>query len=86
MLPVNQVFSWAEYRYRLLWCSGDIAIWIEIDDDASLPVCLPLDELERLLLDGEIQRIDDPFIHATMREVEEGTPDWQKRERARHGL
>lgn len=82
MLPVNQVFSWAGHRYRLLWCSGDIAIWIEIDDDTSLPVCLPLEELERLLLDEEVQRIDDPFIQAIMREVEEGTPDWQKRERA----
>lgn len=82
MLPVNQVFRIDEHRRRLLWCDAELAIWIDIDSTTALPTSIPITDLERLLMDGAIQRIDDPFLDRTLREVEEGSVDRQKRDAA----
>lgn len=82
VLPVNQVFRIDEHRRRLLWCDAELAIWIDIDSTTALPASIPVTDLERLLMDGAIQRIDDPFLDRTLREVEEGSVDRQKRDAA----
>lgn len=82
MLPVNQVFRLGEDCLRLLWCGPDLAMWIDIEDAKALPCAVSLHELEKLLLDGDLKRIEDPFLHATLRDVDEGSSDWQKRESA----
>ena len=82
MLPVNQVFSMGELRKRLIWSDAAMAVWIDIDADTALPEPIKVVELERLLMDGELVCIVDPFEEAVLREVEEGSLDQQKRDAA----
>lgn len=82
MLPVNQVLLVGEVRKRLLLCDTELAIWIDIDSDTALPERILVSELERLLMDGELECIADPFLDAVMREVEEYSLDQQKRDAA----
>lgn len=82
MLPVNQVFSMGELRKRLIWSDASMAVWIDIDSDTAFPEPIKVVELERLLMDGELVRIADPFEEAVLREVEEGSLDQQKRDAA----
>jgi len=82
VLPVNQVFRMGELRKRLLWSDAALAVWIDIDSDTAFPEPIKVFELERLLLDGELVRITDPFEEAVLREVEEGSLDQRKRDGA----
>lgn len=82
MLPVNQVFRMGDLRKRLLWSNAALAVWIDIDSDTAFPESIKVVELERLLMDGELVRIADPFEEVVLREVEEGSLDQQKRDGA----
>ncbi|STE48085.1 Uncharacterised protein [Escherichia coli] len=82
MLPVNQVFRMGELRKRLLWSGTEQAIWIDIDSDTALPEPISIAELERLLMERELESIADPFEETVLREVEEGSLDQQKRDEA----
>lgn len=80
MLPVNQVFRIGELRKRLIWSDVALAVWIDIDSDTAFPEPIKVVELERLLMDGELVAIPDPFEEAVLREVEEGSLDQHKRD------
>lgn len=82
MFPVNQVFRIGELRKRLLWSGTEQAIWIDIDSDTALPEPISVAELERLLMERELESIADPFEEIVLREVEEGSLDQQKRDEA----
>lgn len=82
MLPVNQVFQMGDLRRRLLWCGNELAVWIDIDSNTALPEPIQVAELERMFMDREVECIDDPFEDAVLREVEEGSVDQQKRDKA----
>lgn len=82
MFPVNQVFRIGELRKRLLWSGIEQAIWIDIDSDTALPEPISIAELERLLMERELESIADPFEETVLREVEEGSLDQQKRDEA----
>ncbi|EFW77763.1 hypothetical protein [Pseudomonas savastanoi] len=82
MFPVNQVFRIGERRKRLLWSGTEQAIWIDIDSDTALPEPISVAELERLLMEQELESIADPFEETVLREVEEGSLDQQKRDDA----
>ena len=82
MLPVNQVFRMGELRKRLLWSGTEQAIWIDIDSDTALPEPISIVELERLIMERELESIADPFEETVLREVEEGSLDQQKRDEA----
>lgn len=71
-----------ELRKRLIWSDAAMAVWIDIDADTALPEPIKVVELERLLMDGELVCIVDPFEEAVLREVEEGSLDQQKRDAA----
>jgi len=82
VFPVNQVFRIGELRKRLLWSGIEQAIWIDIDSDTALPEPISVAELERLLMERELESIADPFEETVLREVEEGSLDQQKRDEA----
>ena len=82
MLPVNQVLQVGGVRKRLLLCDTELAIWIDIDSDTALPERILITELERLLMENELECIADPFLDAVMREVEEYSIDQKKRDAA----
>lgn len=69
MLPVNQVFRMGELRKRLLWSGTEQAIWIDIDSDTALPEPISIVELERLIMERELESIADPFEETVLREV-----------------
>ncbi|MCG7878509.1 MAG: Mu transposase C-terminal domain-containing protein [Candidatus Thiodiazotropha endolucinida] len=69
-------------RRRLLLCATELVIWIDIDSDTALPEPIKVAELERLLMDGELQPTDDPFLDFTLREVEDDSVARQKRDAA----
>lgn len=72
MLPVNQVFRMGELRKRLLWSGTEQAIWIDIDSDTALPEPISIAELERLLMERELESIADPFeetVYGRLRKV-----------------
>ncbi|RMM95217.1 hypothetical protein [Pseudomonas savastanoi] len=70
MFPVNQVFQIGELRKRLLWSGTEQAIWIDIYSDTALPEPISVAELERLLIERELESIADPFEETVLREVE----------------
>lgn len=80
MLPVNQVFQFGDLRKRLLWSGTDFAVWIDIDSQTALPDTIQVAELERLLMDGDLEGIADPFEAVVLREVENGSLDQKKRD------
>ena len=82
MFPVNQVFRIGELRKRLLWSGTEQVIWIDIDSDTALPEPISVAELERLLMERELESIADPFEDKVLREVEAGSPDQLKRDEA----
>ncbi|EQL42687.1 hypothetical protein M770_35250 (plasmid) [Pseudomonas aeruginosa VRFPA03] len=82
MLSVNQVFRMGELRKRLLWSGTEQAVWIDIDLDTALPESISVAELERLIIEGELESIGDPFEETVLREVEAGSPDQLKRDEA----
>ncbi|CAD7560011.1 Mu transposase C-terminal domain-containing protein [Aeromonas hydrophila] len=82
MLPVNQVFRVGDKHFRLLWCDAETAFWIDLEDRAAWPVLIATSELENMLLDGAVEPAEDPFLDSTLREIEEGSPEWEKRESA----
>ncbi len=82
MFPVNQVLRMGGGRRRLLWCDVEHVVWIDIDAAAALPETVPIVELEKLLLDGVLERVDEPFLDYTLREVVQGSVDQQKRDAA----
>ena len=82
MFPVNLVLQMGELRRRLLWCDTELVIWIDIDSSLAFPESASVAELEGLLIAGELKRIDDPFLDVTLREVEAGSSDQQKRDSA----
>lgn len=49
------------------------AIWIDIDSDTALPEPISIVELERLIMERELESIADPFEETVLREVEEGS-------------
>ncbi len=67
---------------RLIWSDAALAVWIDIDSATAFPEPIKVVDLERLLMDGELVRIADPFEEAVLREVEEGSLDQQKRDAA----
>ncbi|EIT3745039.1 transposase, partial [Escherichia coli] len=71
-----------ELRKRLLWSGTEQAIWIDIDSDTALPEPISIVELERLIMERELESIADPFEETVLREVEEGSLDQQKRDEA----
>ena len=82
MLAINQVFQMGELRKRLLWCNHEHAVWIDIDYDKALPETITIAELEQMLMYRTIEPIEDPFLDAVLREVEEGSVYQQKRDAA----
>ena len=82
MFPVNQVFQLGEKRLRLLWTGKDAAFWIDIDDSKAWPQSIALEDIEQQLISRDLTRIEDPCIESTLREVEEGSVHWDKRENA----
>lgn len=82
MFPVNQILRMGDVRRRLLWCDVEQVVWIDIDSATALPEVVAVTELEKLLMDGAVERIDDPFLDTTLRDVEEGSVEQQKRDAA----
>jgi hypothetical protein len=82
MLPVNQVFRVGDKHFRLLWCDAETAFWIDLEDKTAWPVPIATSELENMLLDGAVEPAEDPFLDSTLREIEEGSSEWEKRESA----
>lgn len=82
MFPVNQVFALDQLRYRLLWAEKEYGFWIDIDSKLAWPELVQILELERMLINQELQSIEDPFIDFILFEVTPDSVYWQKREKA----
>jgi len=82
MFPINQVFQVGDKRYRLLWHDHSLSFWVDIDSKIAWPESIAISEMEALLLEREIERIDEPFSEQIFRGVDENSTMAVKREKA----
>ncbi|PAX99846.1 transposase [Pseudoalteromonas sp. HM-SA03] len=66
----------------MLWCAKDTVFWIDIDDNKAWPQSITIEDIESQLISRDLIRIDDPCVESTLREVDEGSVHWEKRENA----
>lgn len=82
MFQLSQVFQVNDKRMRLLWHNSDFAFWIDIDGKTAWPEAIEPREIETLLINREIERIEEPFSDQIFRVVDESSAAWGKREKA----
>lgn len=82
MFPVNQVFKREEQYLRLIWVDDALTFWIDVFATTAWPVQTSVQEIEHLLIQQAMHRVDDPCLALVARHVEEDSSDWHKREKA----
>lgn len=81
MYQVNEVVSLNGALYRVLLTIGDQVVWIAIEDKKAFPNVIALTELEKLLLDEELKRAEDPYSFLLMLSPEKDSTAAQKRDK-----
>jgi putative transposase len=61
VFQVNEVVQLEDKLYRLLLTTNIHAIWIDIEDQKAFPDIVELTQLESLLLQEKVTRVDDPY-------------------------
>lgn len=73
MLRVNDVFRYADCRYRVLNPLGQGFVWIDIDSDKAFPEVVSVAEIERLFHQEMLKLLDDPYTYLLNEPIEEGS-------------
>lgn len=63
MFQVNEVVQVADNLYRILLTTTRHAVWISLDDQKAFPDTVQLSQLETLLLQEKLVRVEDPFSY-----------------------
>lgn len=61
MFQVNEVIQLQDTFYRVLLIQKGHAVWISIEDQKALPELVELSQLESLIIQEKLSRVDDPF-------------------------
>lgn len=81
MFQVNEVVKLEDKLYRILVKTSTHVIWIAIEDQKAFPDIVELSQLEPLLLEEKIKRVDDPYGYVTQLLAEPGSKDTEIRDR-----
>lgn len=81
MFQVNEVVELEDKLFRILATTNTHAIWIAIKDQKAFPDIVDLSQLEHLLLEEKIKRVDDPYGYVTQFLAEPGSKDAEIRDR-----
>jgi hypothetical protein len=82
MFMPNDVFALSSQRVRVLWSSGEVVVWIDIDDDRALPKLSSRQEFEHLMASNELKSITDPHIDISMTTPKNGSKSEEVQNRA----
>ncbi|MBL4571501.1 MAG: DDE-type integrase/transposase/recombinase [Gammaproteobacteria bacterium] len=61
MFQINEVVLLEGKKYRVLLIEGSLVIWIDIESDKALPEIEPVENIEQLILEEKLVRIEDPY-------------------------
>jgi hypothetical protein len=61
VFQVNEVIKLEDKLYRVLVTTNTHAVWISLEDQKAFPDLVELSQLEDLLLEEKLTRVDDPF-------------------------
>lgn len=61
MFQVNEVIQLQDVLYRVLLIQKGHVVWISIEDQKALPELIELSQLESLIIQEKLIRVDDPF-------------------------
>lgn len=63
MFQVNEVIRLLNDHYRILLTANSHIIWIAIEDPKAFPEIVESDQLESLMLQEKLNRVEDPYIY-----------------------
>jgi len=81
MFRINEVIRYEGDLYRILSFTGDQAVWIRVEDTASFPSLVYINELVEAIDEEVLVRVVDPFKHLAYITPEVGSVDQIKRDR-----
>lgn len=81
MFQVNEVIQLEDKLYRVLVTTNIHVVWISIDDQKAFPDIIELSQLESLLLEEKVIRVDDPFGYVINLLPEPGSKESMIRDR-----
>lgn len=61
MFQVNEVIQLEDKLYRVLLTTNTHAVWIAIEDQKAFPDIMELSQLESLILEEKLRRVEDPY-------------------------
>lgn len=61
VFQINEVIKLEEKLYRVLITTNNHAVWISLEDQNAFPDLVELSQLEALILEEKLTRVDDPF-------------------------
>lgn len=75
MFQVNEVLNLQDKLYRILVSIERHVVWISLDDSKALPDFARIEQLNDLLLQEKMTRVDDPYEYVQSLLPEEGSKD-----------
>ncbi|WP_020405486.1 Mu transposase C-terminal domain-containing protein [Hahella ganghwensis] len=81
MYQVNEVLSLEDALYRVLHVTGDQIVWIPIEDKKAFPSVIALAEINKLILDEKLKRVEDPYSLLLLLSPDKGSKEIEKRDR-----
>ncbi|QUX94493.1 hypothetical protein C0J08_03280 [Marinomonas sp. CT5] len=75
MFQVNEVLNLQDKLYRILVSIERQVVWISLDDSKALPDFARIEQLNDLLLQEKMTRVDDPYEYVQSLLPEEGAKD-----------
>ncbi|GGA75358.1 hypothetical protein GCM10011369_16560 [Neiella marina] len=61
MFQINEVLKLGEHLYRVLLIEGHRIVWISLSDSKAFPEVISIEQLNDLMLEESLVRVDDPF-------------------------
>ncbi|WP_018277471.1 Mu transposase C-terminal domain-containing protein [Teredinibacter turnerae] len=81
MFQVNEVIRLIDDRYRVLLTTNRHVIWIAIEDQKAFPDTVEISQLESLMLQEKLCRIEDPYEYVQTLFPEQGSKEANIRDR-----
>lgn len=81
VFQVNEVVKLEGILFRILVTTNTHAIWIAVEDQKAFPSVIELSQLESLLVEEKINRVDDPYGYVIEMLVEPGSKEAEIRDR-----
>ena len=82
MFQVNEVLEVEGKCYRILDASVSEFIWFELHNPKALPTLVHLEKLKKLIDDGHLKRIKDPYEELLFDTPIEGSKAYERREKS----